>query len=170
MSDAWLWQQSRQRTGYDVMQVCKNGHQITASARELPDFCQNYCSKCGAQTITQCETCQTSIPGCYWGAGISTSNPPVPRYCTKCGEPFPWQKSALEELEGLLREGGLSDADLQEATGAIPDIARETPKTAFASVRFRRVLKKLAKPIYDIAIKVVSDVASESAKKTIGIP
>jgi hypothetical protein len=36
-------------------------------------------------------------------------------------------------------------------------------------VKLKRIMSKLGKPVYDISIKVVSDMASKTAKKTIGL-
>jgi len=52
---------------------------------------------------------------------------------------------------------------------ALPDVVRNTAKPESASLRLKRILGKLGKPLYDIAIKVTTDVASETAKKTLGL-
>ena len=51
----------------------------------------------------------------------------------------------------------------------MPDIVRETPRTELASMQFGKILKSLSKPAYDIIVKVVSDIATEAAKKVIGL-
>jgi hypothetical protein len=72
-------------------------------------------------------------------------------------------------LKEILREGDLSEQDVLAAESTLPDVLRETPKTESASLKLRRLLNLLGKPTYDIAIKVVTDVASEAAKKTLGL-
>jgi hypothetical protein len=37
------------------------------------------------------------------------------------------------------------------------------------SLKLKRVIGKLGKPLYDISIKVITDIASETAKKTLGL-
>lgn len=78
---------------YDTMQVCLNGHQITASYEEYPEFRKNFCDICGEKTITSCPQCKTPIQGKYVNdivvIGFET---PVPDYCHKCGAPYPWTK------------------------------------------------------------------------------
>ena len=51
----------------------------------------------------------------------------------------------------------------------MPDILRETPKSESAGLKLGRLMKGLGKPVYEVAIKVVTDVASETAKKAMGI-
>lgn len=70
---------------------------------------------------------------------------------------------------GIVRESELSSQDLQDLDKALPDIVRDTPKTESASLKARRILEKMGKPLYDIAIKVFTDAASETAKKTLGL-
>jgi hypothetical protein len=170
MAHDWMDQGIRMREGYDVMQVCLNGHMITSCAESLPQFRSDHCPECGARTIAICEHCKTSIRGFYHSPGvISLSDPPVPRYCFKCGVAFPWQSAAAQSLQNILKEGGLSDAEMKEASDALPDVLRDTPNTQLASLRLKRFLGKLAPQLRDIAIKVITDIASETAKKALGL-
>jgi len=59
--------------------------------------------------------------------------------------------------------------DREEIERALPDVLRDTPKTESAALKVKRLLGKVGKPFYDIAIKVISDVASETAQKTMGL-
>ena len=167
MSDSWLRGMDVTSSGYDVRQVCRNGHQVTDAAISEPEHRQDYCSKCGAATIMECEKCKSPIRGFYRDSGVvSSSNTEVPKYCIGCGEPYPWQKAALENLEGIIQESGLSEEEVAEAISTLPDVVRETPKTELATLRLSRFLSKVKKPIYDAAIAAISYIASETAKKT----
>lgn len=158
------------RDGYDVMQVCQNGHKITEYATTQPISKEAFCSRCGAPTITACESCGKPIRGYRHIPGVfSAQTRPVPKYCDGCGMAYAWQAAALENLREVLAEGGLSDEDIATAEQALPDIMKDTPRTDLASHRFEQVLGKLGKPLYEIAIKVVSDIASETAKKAMGL-
>lgn len=77
---------------YDTMQVCLNGHQITDRYYEAPEFRQNFCEKCGAETITACPDCGEEIRGYYHVEGVVSvgSSKDVPNYCHECGESYPW--------------------------------------------------------------------------------
>lgn len=63
----------------------------------------------------------------------------------------------------------LEEQDAAEIAKLVPAIAIETPKTHLAALKLTRLMSKLAKPAYDISIKIVSDLASETAKKTLGM-
>jgi len=63
----------------------------------------------------------------------------------------------------------LAAEDREEIERALPDVLRDTPKTESAALKVKRLLGKMGKPLYDIAIKVVSDAASETAQKTMGL-
>lgn len=156
---------------YDQMQVCLNGHYITDRALRSPEFRRKFCNTCGAATIDSCPACHHPIRGDYIAAGVLILGytTPVPSYCDNCGAVYPWRAAAIENLKEVLREGDLSDQDVADAEATFPDVLRETPKTESASLKLGRVLKRLGKPTYDVAIKVVSDLASETAKKTMGL-
>ena len=151
----------------DVMQVCMNGHRITQYAASEPETRKQFCKECGAKSIDACEACTARIEVRHNSRFVMSQN--VPKYCSGCGAPFPWQTAAIENLQEILRESELSDEELEEAGAALPDIVRDTPKTESASLKMKRLLGKAGKPVYDVAIKVISDVASETAKKTMGL-
>lgn len=155
---------------YDVMQVCLNGHMITSAAQSRPERRQRFCKDCGEKTIDACSVCNTNIRGLYHAGGrYLSASPRIPKYCIECGAAYPWQTAALENLNEIWRESDLSQQDLDELTRTLPDVLRDTPRTESASLKMKRIMGKLGKPVYDIAIKVVTDVASETAKKTLGL-
>jgi hypothetical protein len=79
--------------GYDVAQICLNGHVINDAARTSHEFNERRCRKCGAETITACIECRTPIRGTYHTPGIVVfGGGPVaaPTYCHQCGKAYPW--------------------------------------------------------------------------------
>ena len=80
---------------YDVMQVCVNGHQITARYNDCPEYRQDFCKKCGSPTINACPKCNEAIRGHHNTPGVAVLGfaEPVPEFCHKCGEPYPWTKT-----------------------------------------------------------------------------
>jgi hypothetical protein len=156
---------------YDQMQACLNGHVITDNARQSPQLRKNFCGECGAKTIDNCPNCQAPIKGEYTVDSVMFIGgvTPIPAYCDNCGHPYPWQEAKIENLKEVCREGNLSEEDIAAVEASLPDVLRDTPRTESASLRVGRILKGLGKPVYDVAIKVVSDVASETAKKTLGL-
>jgi hypothetical protein len=159
---------------YDVMEVCLNGHKITGSVKSEPFRHENFCKECGEKTISACQSCNSAMRGDrhirgnrhFAGQTISAD---LPRYCIECGSAYPWQVAGVENFKQILRESQLGVEDLQEAEATLPDIVRNTPKTESSSLKLKRIMGKVGKPIYDVAIKVITDIASESAKKTLGL-
>jgi hypothetical protein len=154
------------------MQVCVNGHRITDMAMSAPELTKRFCSKCGARTIMRCEQCDAAIPGHYQVSGVAVltlKGTPVPKFCASCGSAFPWQLAAQQNLIEVLRESEVPPGDVAIIEASLPDIVAETPKSEAASLRVKRILTAMGKPAYDISIKVISDLASETAKKTLGL-
>lgn len=158
----------RPQPGHDVMQVCLNGHQITSLAVGSPDLRRDFCKDCGAKTVTSCGACSAQIRGRRHDS-MTVRSPPVPRYCEDCGVAFPWQQAAIDNLTEILRDDGLNEDQMAVFEAALPDVIRETPKTESAALKVSKVLRGLGKPAYDISIKVLSDLASETAKKALGL-
>ena len=163
-----LTQGRGEHRGYDIMQVCLNGHQITTMAVSNPEFRREFCKDCGAKVIAGCANCSKPMRGYNHGSMVVRS-PPVPKYCEDCGTAFPWQEAAIENLTEILRDDGLDDQQMAAFEAALPDVIRDTPKTESASLRIGKILSKLGKPAYDVSIKVLSDLASETAKKAMGL-
>jgi hypothetical protein len=88
---------------YDIQQVCLNGHQITDSYNQFPQFRKKFCDKCGERTIHQCPACNHPIKGFYQVEGVITgSRAPVPSHCENCGKPYPWSIPKIPATIGSL--------------------------------------------------------------------
>jgi hypothetical protein len=136
------------------MQVCVNGHQITIFAESQPQTCQAFCDTCGVKTVDTCPSCENKIRGFPHITGaFGLDELPVPKYCMRCGAAYPWQQSSIDNLKEILRESALSAHDVAIIEKALPDVLQETPKTESASLRVKRVLGKLGKPLYEISVK-----------------
>jgi hypothetical protein len=81
------------------------------------------------------------------------------------------QPARLERMNSLIRivRSDLGDAQANEVASLIPDLTSDTPKAESAALRLKPILSRLGKVGYDMAIKIVTDVASEIAKKTLGL-
>lgn len=79
---------------YDTMQVCKKfGHKITDMHDLYPNHRQNFCEKCGSETIFECQYCKARIRGYYHVEGvIGGRGPEVPLNCHQCGKSYPWKR------------------------------------------------------------------------------
>ena len=161
--------QDEEDGGYNVMQVCLNGHQITAHAASMPQLLKDFCSDCGAKTITACPECQALIQGYYHSPGVfSLSQTPVPNNCHACGTAYPWRQDALASAIEILQME-LKGQDAVDVTALVSVVAIDSPKAEVAALKLKNLMSKLGKPAYEVAIKVISDLASETAKKTLGM-
>ena len=155
--------------GYDVMEVCLNGHQITSSAVSQPQFRKPFCSDCGAKTITTCQECETPIQGHYRNSGVfSSRGTAVPNNCHHCGIAYPWRREILAAaIEAVQLE--LEGQDAAEAADLIRAVSIDSPRTEISALKLRKLLSKLSKPVYDVAIKVIADISAATAKSHLGI-
>jgi hypothetical protein len=171
-SNDWMMGAGRSRDssreqGYDVMQVCLNGHRITDSAEMLPDHMKPFCPDCGEKTIATCPECRAPIQGHLKGV-LSARPSPVRNNCHQCGTAYPWRQAALAaavEAAGIELEG----QDATDAAALIVSVSVDTAQTELSALKLKRLLGKLSKPVYYVTIKIVSDVASETAKKILGL-
>jgi hypothetical protein len=69
----------------------------------------------------------------------------------------------------LVLRSGLDTADAEGVEALVENIARDTPFTQNAAARLKGMLPKLGKSAYDIAVKIITDIASETVKKVMGL-
>jgi hypothetical protein len=126
---------------------------------QLPPFC----SKCGAMNISACQHCQKAIE--------KQDRRVTPAYCVGCGKPFPWTETALaaakeytDELEALNAEEKLA------LKGTFDDLTSDTARTSVAANRFNNLIKKIGPVAGGVLKQIVVSVATEAAKKSIGLP
>lgn len=152
----------------DTMQVCTGGHLINPNYQDYREFNKAFCPTCGEPTITACPECKAPIQSCY-RSGFPSLEIPVPSFCDSCGMAYPWQVSRVANAIELLRLEGVADADVQEIERNLPDIMRDTPRSQAAALRIRKILGKLGKPAYDVAIKVICDITAAMTKSQLGL-
>ncbi len=161
-----------QERSYDVAEVCTNGHVTNTAAKARPQHSQKHCQKCGAATITRCPKCNGDIRGEYRGTvpGLMVDDDsfPTPLFCVHCGEPLPWTKGKLDAARELaMEQDGLTLEEQEQLAKSLDDLVRDTPRTAVAATRFKRLLGKAgagaAGGFKDILVSVVV----EAAKKII---
>lgn len=161
---------------YQTAQICLNGHQITGNFHGNPEFRQDFCDQCGDKTITACPHCEKAIRGYYEpgssGGVIFVAVPrfDTPSFCYGCGTAFPWTQRKIEAAQELADEiDELSPEEKEKLKDSIPDLTRDTTKTELASVRFKKLIAKAA-PAMGSAIKdIVVSIATDAAKKSIGL-
>lgn len=92
--------------GFDIAQVCPNGHVATEASQKFPEFTRQFCETCGEKTLISCPSCNRPIRGQYQGE-VAVEEYKPPAYCFACGKPFPWTESAIQsaiELSGGRRQ------------------------------------------------------------------
>jgi hypothetical protein len=156
---------------YDVAQICINGHIVTRNANRSPEFRQNHCKKCGEPTIMQCPSCETDIQGEYHVDGVFVGGfktPPPPNFCHQCGQPYPWTERKIQAARDLADEfDELSAEDREKLKSNLDDLYKDTPQTEVAASRFKRIMSKVGKDSYSAMKSIVTDIASETIKKSL---
>lgn len=150
----------------EVMQVCLNGHVINDSVHSYPEYNQDYCSDCGAATITACPICDTGIKPYY-----INQMPVAQSYCHACGHPYPWTERKLEAARELVDlEESISPAEKEALKADLPALLTTTPRTQLAATKVKVFMTKASKTIAEGLYKIVVDIASETAKNYMGLP
>ncbi len=155
---------------FDTAQICRNGHVITSSHYHEPDHRAQFCSRCGEPSLTKCEACSTDIRGDYHvpDFGITSGHYVAPSYCHACGKPYPWTVKSLAGAKVLFEElDGLDAEERAVLKEALDDLVHETPRTKVATLRFKRLMKKVRRESYEAVKAVVTDLISETVKKTL---
>ena len=91
-----------------------------------------------------------------------------PSFCHDCGKPYPWTEAKLKaarELTDLLENLSPEERDILKKT--FDDIIRDTPQTAVAATKFKRIAAKVGKVAAEQLRQLIVDIASETAKKII---
>ena len=156
------------RSRYDVAQICMNGHVINTAIHKLPYRSQSHCDKCGAETITNCPSCDTPIRGSYLSPRRYAEILDItsPAFCLNCGEPFPWTKTRLKVAKEMALElDALSDEEQSALAKNLDDLVRETPRTPLAVTRTKKILSKVGAEAYDVFRKLLVDITSEAIRK-----
>ena len=166
----WLNKHHREEPWYDIAQICLNGHVITSRMRSSPARSAKRCAICGEVTIAECPNCNASIRGFYHVPGVIDLAQKYrrPAFCHECGAPYPWTERRLVAAKDLAYElEALSDEERQLLAQSLDDIVRDTPKTSVAAGRFKRLVAKAGGVAAEAFKDILTDIASETAKKMI---
>ena len=151
-------------------QICLNGHVVTTSADSDPDRCERFCSRCGSETMTACGQCSSPIRGSYDVAGTTLNSYALPRFCHACGQAHPWTVARLEAASALADElDDLSAEEREVLKKSLVELVHDTPAAELAAVRVKKALRKVGNAGLETFRKVLVDVLSEAAKKSLGI-
>ena len=151
--------------GYDVAQICLNGHVVNSYTKTEPTRNSNFCSACGKATTTKCTSCNHEIRGHSLDYGYLYD---APSYCLECGAAYPWTSLKIQTLLELIREtDGISDDNKTKLIESTDDIIIDTPKTKLASNRFKLILNKITPEQRQSVKNVAFDLVCQTAKNLI---
>lgn len=159
-------QNSAPREGYDLAQVCLNGHMVNSAARTEPQNNQKFCSTCGAPTVTACPECNHALRGYLWGS-LSVDEVVPKAFCSNCGVPYPWTQRKLSVAHALVQETELSDSDKDLLTKSLDELVRDTPETEVALVRIKKLMPKAGTVIASGLKQVLISVVTEAVKHSL---
>ena len=152
--------------GYDVAQVCLNGHVINERSEDHPEHNTKHCVDCGEKTITSCQECDWKIRGksTIPGGLITGYVAPAPNYCIECGKPYPWTQRKLEAFRELVDVLSLSQDHKTVLLDGVTHIIRDTTETNVTCVKFSNIistLKQHKQPLIDTLSKIATNHAKE---------
>ena len=152
---------------YATAQVCLGGHAITGNIEVDHAMLSPSCPYCGEKTITHCPSCDAPIRGDYIAPGVyNLLDYHPPAYCWNCGQPLPWTKAKLDEVEAAAKDSGvLSNDELETLHKSLPNIIADKPQTIFSARRISAILKKLPKVAAQDVHNVIVDIVAETAKR-----
>lgn len=150
----------------DIAQVCLNGHVTNDSTRKSPARNADFCNKCGAKTITNCQECEKPIRGYHHHPRVSYHYD-RPAYCEYCGKPFSWTAAAIAAAKELAEETELNTQEKDDLKNSIEDLTIDSPRTIVAATRFKRLATKAGKVTLDGFGHILTSVLTEAAKKII---
>lgn len=131
---------------------------------------KNIAQNAERQRLWPAPSCGAAIRGYYHVPGIVVLGRHYcrPAYCYNCGQPYPWTTSSLEAANELADElESLTLEEREQLKNSFPDLLRNTPKSAVAEIRFKKIIKKVGSDAYDGLKTILVDVVSETVKKSL---
>jgi hypothetical protein len=156
--------------GYDIAQICLNGHIIASTAGSSPQFRKKRCDICGEETIMKCPNCNDNIKGYYHVPGFldTRMHYDLPRFCENCGKPYPWINTKLKAVEELVElMDSLKAEEKQDLIDSINELVRETSKVPVAKVKLKRYLKIVDSDISDGLTEILRETLKEKVFNSI---
>jgi hypothetical protein len=151
--------------GFDVAQICPNGHVANCSTQFFAEENKAFCDRCGEATMTACPSCTRPIRGSYWGIASVNKLKKAPAFCIQCGKQFPWTERRIQAAMELFADEVTPD-EAQEFKKNVEAIAQDTPAAQVASNRISRALSRIGGGAANAIRDILVDVASEAVKKT----
>lgn len=156
-----------ERESPERAQICENGHVITTRSIGHPDRRQAFCDRCGAATLDACPACAKPIRG---KSSQYYQEWRQPSYCPECGSAYPWTEQRLTAGRAIIDSAAnLTEEERGELKGGLQDVVRDSPRTQVAVLTIRAFLGKVAPEVASGLKQILVEVASEAAKKQLGL-
>jgi hypothetical protein len=153
--------------GFDVAQICLNGHVINTMAGKYPVYSAKFCATCGEPTIIACSGCQARIRGIEED-GDFPSTFSRPAFCLECGKPYPWTERATQAaIELFIEESGFTGEEAEQFQASVHEAVKDGPRTLLAGRRIATALKRVGPETIKAFRSIIVDVLGEAAKKAI---
>jgi hypothetical protein len=83
----------------------------------------------------------------------------------------PEESERRDEMKALisLLQADLDHEDAEAVPGIVRNIVQESHVTEVAAARLKLILPRLGKATYEAAVKILTDIASATAKKMLGL-
>jgi hypothetical protein len=154
----------------DVAQICRRGHIIVTSLKVSPQLRKAFCERCGAATISECQTCGRPIAGAGYAPFGGGGPYQRPKYCEECGKQFPWTEMALFAAKEYTDDlDQLSAEEKKQLKATFDDLTSDTARTPLAANRFKKFVSKIGPVAGDVLTKIIVDFATEAVKKYMGL-
>lgn len=154
---------------YETALICLKGHVITSTIESSPESVTPFCTMCGSKTISSCPNCGARILGYHNIPGVIHAFYDIPAYCHQCGKPYPWTEEKLKAAKELIDLAEIPNEEKQSIKDDLPELMVDTPRTAVAVTKVSIFLKKASREIAHALRDILIDIASETAKKSLGL-
>lgn len=160
---------------YHTALICENGHLLASSLEYAGAKDAPHCERCGARTLSACANCNAPIRGGYahhtqlYGTSY-VARYDAPKFCHECGKPYPWTASAVMAWREMAEESeGLDESEKRRLAASIDDLVCDTPRTQLAVQRLKQLAPKLGVTVWGGMKEVLVSVATEAARKGLGL-
>lgn len=156
--------------GYDIAQICLNGHVVNSMALTSSNHNKKFCDQCGASTIMECPHCKSKIKGPYHYPNIISIGLgyDAPKFCDNCGNKYPWTETQLQVTRELIELADqLNAAEKEDLNVNIEELVKESPKVPVAQIKVKKLLSKVDKNISDGIHDALAEIISDTIQKNI---
>ncbi|MBU4216247.1 MAG: DUF2321 domain-containing protein [Actinobacteria bacterium] len=165
-----MWDDDDGSDWYDTAQICQNGHIINQMTVENPVRSAFRCETCGEETITACPSCKTPIRGYYHSEDMNVPLFEVPKFCSSCGEPYPWTDRKIKLAKELADQAkGINKKEREILKESIVDIILETPSAEVSASKIKKITEKSGPWIKEALFHLLTGAANEYLLKASGL-